>query len=38
MTTYVLVHGAWCTGEIWSEVAETLRTNGHRVEVVDRLP
>jgi pimeloyl-ACP methyl ester carboxylesterase len=38
MTTYVLVHGAWCTGEIWSEVAETLRTKGHHAEVVDLLP
>jgi pimeloyl-ACP methyl ester carboxylesterase len=38
MTTYLLVPGAWCTGDIWSEVAGALRTNGHRVEVVDRLP
>ncbi|GEL26297.1 alpha/beta hydrolase [Pseudonocardia sulfidoxydans NBRC 16205] len=35
MTTFVLVHGAWCTGDIWAEVAATLRTNGHRVEVAE---
>jgi pimeloyl-ACP methyl ester carboxylesterase len=38
MTTYVLVHGAWLTGEIWADVAETLRASGHHAKVVDRLP
>ena len=29
--TYVLVHGAWHGGWCWREVAETLRSQGHRV-------
>ncbi len=38
MTTYVLVPGAFCTGEIWADVADALRAHGHRTQVVDRLP
>jgi pimeloyl-ACP methyl ester carboxylesterase len=29
--TYLLVHGAWCGGFIWREVADRLRARGHRV-------
>lgn len=29
--TFVLVHGAWHTGEHWEQVADQLRTDGHRV-------
>jgi len=31
METYVLVHGAWAGGWIWRDVADRLRTEGHRV-------
>jgi pimeloyl-ACP methyl ester carboxylesterase len=34
----VLVHGAWCAGWIWSDVAELLRGQGRRVHVIDQLP
>lgn len=29
--TYLLVHGAWCGGFIWRDVADRLRAKGHRV-------
>ena len=31
MAVYVLVHGAWCGGFIWRNVADGLRGAGHRV-------
>lgn len=31
MSTFVLVHGAWQGGWIWSRVAADLRTRGHQV-------
>ena len=30
-STYILVHGAWCGGFIWRDVADRLRALGHRV-------
>ncbi|HEY2057436.1 MAG TPA: alpha/beta hydrolase [Amycolatopsis sp.] len=38
MTTYVLVHGSWCSGSVWSPVADRLTGMGHGVEVVAQLP
>ena len=29
--TYVLVHGAWCGGWVWKDVAPALRAMGHTV-------
>ncbi|MGG7104768.1 alpha/beta fold hydrolase [Rhodococcus sp. 24CO] len=29
--TFVLIHGAWHTGDHWAPVAESLRADGHRV-------
>ncbi|MEW2506542.1 alpha/beta fold hydrolase [Amycolatopsis sp. CA-161197] len=34
----VLVHGAWCGGWIWDDVAHRLRSAGHEVHVVEQLP
>jgi len=31
MAAYILVHGAWCGGYVWREVAEQLRARGHLV-------
>jgi pimeloyl-ACP methyl ester carboxylesterase len=31
MSTYLLVHGAWHTGEAWSRVVPLLESAGHRV-------
>ncbi len=31
MTNFVLVHGAWCGGWVWREVADNLRAAGHDV-------
>ncbi len=31
MSTYVLVHGAWHTGELFEDVARVIRTAGHEV-------
>lgn len=31
MSTYVLVHGSWHTGELWGPVADALRADGHTV-------
>ena len=31
MDTYVLVHGAWHTGDLLREVAEAIEAVGHRV-------
>ncbi|GHF02448.1 esterase [Amycolatopsis deserti] len=31
MTTYLLVHGAWHTGECWARVVPLLEAAGHRV-------
>ncbi|GAA4881171.1 alpha/beta fold hydrolase [Actinomycetospora straminea] len=31
MSTYVLVHGSWHDGDLWREVAEPLRAEGHDV-------
>jgi pimeloyl-ACP methyl ester carboxylesterase len=38
MTNYVLVPGGWVGGWYWSEVADRLKTAGHRVEVIEQLP
>lgn len=38
MTTFVLVHGSWCGGWVWRDVARLLQEQGHRVVVVDQLP
>lgn len=35
MTTHLLIHGAFCQGWVWDQTASALRTDGHRVEVVD---
>lgn len=31
MTNFVLVHGAWCGGWVWRDVADILRETGHDV-------
>ena len=31
MTNFVLVHGAWCGGWVWRDVADMLRAAGHDV-------
>jgi pimeloyl-ACP methyl ester carboxylesterase len=31
MAAYILVHGAWCGGYVWREVAEQMRAQGHLV-------
>jgi pimeloyl-ACP methyl ester carboxylesterase len=38
MTTYLLVHGSWCSGSVWSSLAGLLTGMGHGVEVVPQLP
>jgi pimeloyl-ACP methyl ester carboxylesterase len=38
MTNFVLVHGGWVGGWYWSEAADRLRKDGHRVEVIEQLP
>jgi pimeloyl-ACP methyl ester carboxylesterase len=38
MNSYLLVHGAWCRGWVWDDVAKRLAKAGHRVGVVDQLP
>ena len=38
MTNYVLVHGGFVGGWYWQEVADLMRSHGHRVEVIERLP
>jgi pimeloyl-ACP methyl ester carboxylesterase len=38
MNSYLLVHGAWCGGWVWDDVAKRLAKAGHRVGVVDQLP
>ena len=38
MTNYVLVHGGFVGGWYWDQVAESLRSHGHRVEVIEQLP
>ena len=38
MSSYLLVHGAWCGGWVWDGVAERLTKAGHRARVVDQLP
>ena len=38
MNGYLLVHGAFCGGWVWDDVAERLEKAGHRVHVVDQLP
>ena len=35
MSTYVLIHGAWYGGWVWSHVAEQLRGQGHDVFTPD---
>jgi pimeloyl-ACP methyl ester carboxylesterase len=37
-SSYLLVHGAWCYGWVWDDVAKRLAKAGHRVGVVDQLP
>jgi pimeloyl-ACP methyl ester carboxylesterase len=38
MANFVLVHGGFVGGWLWSEVADRLRKAGHRVEVIEQLP
>jgi pimeloyl-ACP methyl ester carboxylesterase len=38
VSNYLLVHGAFCGGWVWDDVAERLRKDGHRTQVVDQLP
>ncbi|GAA3168515.1 alpha/beta hydrolase [Blastococcus jejuensis] len=38
MTNYVLVHGGFVGGWYWQEVADLMRSHGHRVEVIEQLP
>ncbi|WP_214405956.1 alpha/beta fold hydrolase [Pseudonocardia lacus] len=38
MSSYLLVHGAWCGGWVWDDLAQRLEKAGHRVTAVDRLP
>lgn len=38
MSTFVLVHGAWCDGSVWREVTPPLTSAGHRVEPIAGLP
>jgi pimeloyl-ACP methyl ester carboxylesterase len=38
MGNFVLVHGAWCGGWVWDDLAERLENAGHKVTVVDQLP
>ena len=35
MTTFLLLHGAFCNSWVWDETAAAMRADGHRVEVVD---
>jgi pimeloyl-ACP methyl ester carboxylesterase len=35
MSSYLLVHSAWCGGWVWDEVARRLEKAGHRVTAVD---
>jgi pimeloyl-ACP methyl ester carboxylesterase len=38
MNSYLLVHGAWCGGWVWDDVAKRLAKAGHHVSVVEQLP
>lgn len=38
MSTFVLVHGAWCDGSVWREVTPLLSAPGRRVAAIDGLP
>ncbi len=38
MSDYLLVHGGFGVGWVWADVAERLKTAGHRAHVVDQLP
>jgi pimeloyl-ACP methyl ester carboxylesterase len=38
MSSYLLVHGAWCGGWVWDDLTQQLEKAGHRVTVVDQLP
>lgn len=38
MATYVLVHGSLTDGAYWNDVADRLRSRGHDVHVIERLP
>ena len=38
MASYVLVHGGFVGGGYWSDVAQLLEKDGHRVDVVQQLP
>ena len=35
MTTFLLVHGAFCRGWVWDETVLALRSAGHRAEALD---
>lgn len=35
MTTFLLLHGAFCNSWVWAETAAFMRADGHRVELVD---
>lgn len=35
MTTFLLVHGAFCGGWVWSDTASALQERGHRAHTVD---
>ena len=38
MSNYLLVHGAFCGGWVWDDVADRLMKAGQRVRVVEQLP
>jgi pimeloyl-ACP methyl ester carboxylesterase len=38
MSNIVLVHGGWCTGWTWQEVAARLARQGHQVTAIEQLP
>jgi pimeloyl-ACP methyl ester carboxylesterase len=38
VSNYLLVHGAFCGGWVWDDVAERLAKAGQRVRVVEQLP
>jgi pimeloyl-ACP methyl ester carboxylesterase len=38
MSSYLLVHGAWCGGWIWDDLVTQLEKSGHDVTVVEQLP
>lgn len=35
VTTFVLVHGSWCSSAVWAPIARELTLRGHRAVAVD---